>query len=101
MTKTHLIAPLDAEAAHMAEHETFSAGQTNIENEISDPRNLEVAVETLLASERKALRFLKVKEMVLKEAVAISGPSIAALKAATHRTVKNPRQVLSGRSDPS
>jgi RNA polymerase sigma-70 factor (ECF subfamily) len=39
---------------------------------------------------------LKLKEMSLKEAANASGRSIAALKVATHRAIKNLRQLLNG-----
>ena len=95
MTKTYLITPRVAEAVLTAEHETFSAGRTNIENEISDRRNLEAAVETLPASERQAIRFPKVK-MSMKKATAVSVLAIAALPGP-----EKPRKLLSGRSDSS
>jgi RNA polymerase sigma-70 factor (ECF subfamily) len=86
------------ETALTAEHETYPAWQANIEEEVTDRHDLETAVEKLSAGERQAIRLLKLKEMSLKEAAAVSGISIAALKVATHRAVKHLRKILS-RSD--
>jgi len=80
------------------EHETFPASQSNLDNELSDRRELEEAVENLPAGQRQAIRLLKLKELSLKEASAASGMSIASLKAATHRALKSLRNMLSNRS---
>lgn len=87
------------ETALTAEHETFPAAQANIDTEISDRRELETALEGLPAGQRQAIRLLKLEELSLKEAAAASGMSIAALKVATHRAVRNLRKILSHRSD--
>jgi len=39
---------------------------------------------------------LKLNEMSLKEAATVSGRAIAALKVATHRAIRNLRQLLKG-----
>ena len=83
------------ETALTGEHETYPARQANIEQEVTDRRDLATAVAKLPAGERQAIRLLKLKEMSLKEAAAISGTSIAALKVATHRAIKNLRKILS------
>jgi RNA polymerase sigma-70 factor (ECF subfamily) len=82
-----------------AEHETFPAAQANTDTEISHRRELETALEGLPAGQRQAIRLLKLEELSLKEAAAASGMSIAALKVATHRAVRNLRRILSRRSD--
>jgi RNA polymerase sigma-70 factor (ECF subfamily) len=51
-------------------------------------------VERLPPGQREAVRLLKLKEMSLKEAAAASGMSIAALKVATHRGLKNLRKIF-------
>jgi RNA polymerase sigma-70 factor (ECF subfamily) len=56
------------------------------------------AVERLPPGQRDAIRMLKLQEMSLKEAAAVSGMTVAALKVATHRAVKSLRKVL-GRQD--
>ena len=81
-----------------AEHETFPADRTNIDDEISDRRELHEAVESLPASQRQAIRLLKLKEMSLKEAAAATGMSVTALKVATHRALNSLRKLLSDRS---
>jgi RNA polymerase sigma-70 factor (ECF subfamily) len=77
------------------EHETIPAAQTNLESELAGERHtLEIALDKLSTGERQAIRLLKLKEMSLKEAAASSGMSIAALKTATHRGLKNLRRML-------
>jgi RNA polymerase sigma-70 factor (ECF subfamily) len=56
------------------------------------------AIEKLPPDQREAIRMLKLNEMSLKEAAATSGRSIVALKVATHRAIKNLRQLLKGDS---
>lgn len=80
--------------------ETFAAPQTNFEEEASDGRALREAIEKLPAGQREAVRLMKLEEMSLKEAAAASGMSIAALKVATHRALKNLRQNFAKRNKP-
>ena len=80
--------PLDAE------HETFAAPETNYHETASEGRALREAVESLPPGQRDAIRLLKLNEMSLKEAAAASGMSVAALKVATHRALKNLRKML-------
>ena len=44
--------------------------------------------------QRQAIEMLKLNEMSLKEAAAVSGRSVAALKVATHRAIKSLRKLL-------
>lgn len=81
-----------------AEHETFAAPQANYHEAASDGRALRQAVECLPPGQREAIRLLKLKEMSLKEAAAASGMSVAALKVATHRALKNLRRLLGSRN---
>lgn len=78
-----------------AEHETFPASQANLDAEIADRHDLRRAVTGLSESQQRAIRLLKLKEMSLKEAAAETGLSIAALKVATHRALRNLRRALS------
>ncbi len=80
-------------------HETFPAPPTNIDEAGSDGRALRAAVESLPPAQRQAIKLLKLQEMSLKEAAAMSGTSIASLKVAAHRALKNLRRILAGRSD--
>jgi RNA polymerase sigma-70 factor (ECF subfamily) len=89
----------DRETPLMAEHETFSGPQANLE-ERPDTHELEKAIDELPPMQRKAIRLLKLNEMSLKEASTASGISIAALKVNVHRAVKSLRKVLSDRSEP-
>ena len=80
------------------EHETFPAPQANLE-ETSDRYRLEAAVENLPSGQRQAIQLLKLKEMSLEEAAKASGMSVASLKVATHRAVKNLRKMFANRSE--
>src|SRR6266851_3781781 len=86
------------EVALETEHETFAAPQANLAETASDGRVLRDAVEQLPPGQRDAIRMLKLQEMSLKEAAAVSGMTVAALKVATHRALKSLRKVL-GRQD--
>lgn len=83
-----------------SEHETFAAPQTNLVEEASDGRALREAIEKLPPGQREAVRLMKLEEMSLKEAAAASGMSIAALKVATHRALKNLRQHFAKHNNP-
>jgi RNA polymerase sigma-70 factor (ECF subfamily) len=85
--------PLDVE------HETFAAPETNYHEVASDGRTLREALEALPPKQKDAIRMLKLEEMSLKEAAAASGVSIAALKVATHRGLKNLRKIFSAKNN--
>ena len=76
------------------EHETFSAPETNYHEAASDGRALREALEGLPPGQREAIRMLKVEEMSLKQAATASGMSVASLKGATHRGLKNLRKIF-------
>jgi RNA polymerase sigma-70 factor, ECF subfamily len=81
-----------------AEHETFSAHQTNLQSNLAetsaDEAVLHAAIEHLPPDQRQAIRLLKLKEMSLNEAALASGKSVSALKVATHRAIKSLRKLL-------
>jgi len=79
-------------------HETFAAPAANLTETAGDERALHAAIARLPEGQRRAITLLKLKEMSLKEAAGASGMSIAALKVATHRAVKNLRKILGDRS---
>jgi len=79
------------------EHETLASPQANLAETRSDGRTLREAVEGLSPGQRAAIRLLKLEEMSLKEAAAVSGMSVAALKVASHRALSSLRKIL-GRS---
>lgn len=82
------------ESEFTEEHETFAAPEANFHEAASDARALRRAVERLPAAQREAIELLKLREMSLKEASSESGMSIAGLKVATHRALKNLRKIL-------
>lgn len=80
-----------------AEHETFPEPETKLE--YRSEAVLDAAIEKLPPDQREAIKMLKLNEMSLKEATAASGRSIAALKVATHRAVRNLRRMLKGENE--
>lgn len=81
------------------ERETFAAPETNHEERASERRALHDAVDRLPRGQREAIRLLKLKQLSLKEAAAECGTSVAALKIATHRALKNLRKLMASRDD--
>ena len=74
---------------------TFGAGPSNTHDEgLGDPELLERAIQLLPRGQREAIDLLKLKELSLKEASAVSGTSVGALKVATHRAMATLRQML-------
>lgn len=82
-----------------AEHETFCQPAANLD-ERPDRRELEGMVNNLPPAQQSAVRLLKLKELSLKEAAAVSGMSITSLKVNTHRALKSLRKMLLDRSEP-
>lgn len=78
------------------EHETFVTVETNSIEAADEARRLRAAVAQLPQGQREAVELLKLKELSLKEASALTGQSEAALKVAVHRAVKRLRTMLSG-----
>ncbi|TYO67506.1 sigma-70 family RNA polymerase sigma factor [Bradyrhizobium hipponense] len=89
----------DREIPLTAEHETFCESAANL-GERPGERELEGMVSNLPPAQQNALRLLKLKELSLKEAAAVSGMSITSLKVNTHRALKNLRKMLLNRSEP-
>jgi len=79
-----------------AEHETFPDVAANLESAASTEMALTGAIDKLPPEQREAIKMLKLKEMSLKEASTSSGRSIAALRVAAHRAIRNLRQLLKG-----
>ncbi|MBL8580455.1 MAG: sigma-70 family RNA polymerase sigma factor [Mesorhizobium sp.] len=76
--------------------ETFFDPGANISAEVyGDPEALRRAIDGLPHQQRRAMELLKLREMSLKEAAAISGTSVGALKIAVHRAMGTLREVLS------
>jgi RNA polymerase sigma-70 factor (ECF subfamily) len=75
--------------------ETFSGATTNRHPETyGDPQALRRAIDQLPAGQRKAIELLKLREASLREAAALTGMSINALKIAVHRGMKTLRLAL-------
>ncbi len=89
------------DAALRAEHETFCQLQTNIQETRLGRHALREAVESLPPGQRQAVKLLKLQELSLKQASNISGMSVAALKVAMHRALKNLRTMLGKEGDES
>ncbi|GLS36656.1 DNA-directed RNA polymerase sigma-70 factor [Mesorhizobium tianshanense] len=76
--------------------ETFFDPGANMSAEVyRDPEALRRAIDGLPHQQRRAMELLKLREMSLKEAAAVSGTSVGALKIAVHRAVGTLREVLS------
>jgi RNA polymerase sigma factor (sigma-70 family) len=80
------------------EYETFSEHGANYHESRAVGRAVQVAIDELPKGQRDAIRMLKIEEMSLQEASRSSGLSIAALKVASHRAMKNLRKIFE-RSD--
>jgi RNA polymerase sigma-70 factor (ECF subfamily) len=73
----------------------FADDDANIESEIyGDPEELRQAVLTLPPEQRKAVELLKLRELSLKEASALTGTSVSALKVSAHRGLTALRKIL-------
>jgi RNA polymerase sigma-70 factor (ECF subfamily) len=83
-----------------ADHETFADPAANLDVGRDDKAALAQAIDQLPPEQRQAIRMLKMNEMSLKDAEMASGRSIAALKVATHRAVKNLRRILKRNEQP-
>ena len=88
------------EVALSADHETFADPATNLHRETLDEAALGQAIESLPPDQRQTITMLKLNEMSLKEAAAMSGRSIPSLKVATHRAIKCLRRLLKSQGDP-
>ncbi|QLG95419.1 sigma-70 family RNA polymerase sigma factor [Pseudomonas yamanorum] len=74
---------------------TFIDSPANIECEpLVDSEALRAAIKRLTPGQRQAIELLKQKEIPLKEASAMTGVSVAALKVATHRALQRLRTLL-------
>ncbi|MDA8252283.1 MAG: sigma-70 family RNA polymerase sigma factor, partial [Rhodospirillales bacterium] len=76
--------------------ETFAAATPNEGVEMGDVPAMHRALAGLSAGQRQAIELLKLKEMSLQEAAAVSGMTVGALKVATHRGLMRLRALLAG-----
>jgi len=78
-------------------YETFADPAANRPLEVSAMSGgLSEAISGLTAPQREAIELLKLRELSLVEASAVSGKSIAALKVNVHRAIKTLRRRLGG-----
>jgi RNA polymerase sigma factor (sigma-70 family) len=74
---------------------TFSDEKANNDTEVyADPGALRDAIQTLPPGQREAIEMLKLREMSLKEASAVTGTSVGALKVSVHRAIAHLRKAL-------
>jgi RNA polymerase sigma factor (sigma-70 family) len=74
---------------------TFAEEGANIDSDrYRDPEALRQAIEDLSPAQRAAIEMVKLREMSLKEAAAVSGTSIGALKVSVHRAIAALRKTL-------
>jgi RNA polymerase sigma-70 factor, ECF subfamily len=78
------------------EHETLAAVAANYPEASVDAAAVRDAVQRLPPGQREAIKLMKLQELSLAQAAAVSGMSMAALKVATHRGLKRLRRLLSG-----
>jgi RNA polymerase sigma factor (sigma-70 family) len=71
-------------------------GANNREETFDDPDALAHAIQALPPGQRQAVELLKLRELSLKEASALTGLSVGALKLATHRAMASLRRALRG-----
>ena len=73
---------------------TFANESSNRTEDVFGKEDLKNAIDGLPAAQRNAVEMLKLREMSLKDAAAVSGMSIGALKVATHRAMIALRKIL-------
>lgn len=78
-------------------HEVAAA--PDMPGDVMGERRLKEALGTLPPVQQQAIDLLKMQEMSLKEASDATGLSVASLKMATHRALRNLRGLLSDRRD--
>ena len=76
---------------------TFEAAASNKhEDTFGDSEALIHAIQSLPPGQRQAVELLKLRELSLKEAAAVTGLTVGALKLATHRAIASLRRALRG-----
>jgi RNA polymerase sigma-70 factor (ECF subfamily) len=72
-------------------YETYADAQANKEDAVDAAGTLARMTSDLSPGQKEALELVKVKEMTLAEASAMSGQSVASLKVNIHRAIKKLR----------
>lgn len=80
------------------EHEAIAVSPGEVDG-VLDRHHLEAAISNLPPVQRRAISLLKLGEMSLQDASDETGMSVASLKMATHRALKNLRTMLNGGRD--
>lgn len=82
-------------SAEIEGYETFADPRANIDIEgAGAPAEVEALLRRLPPRQRAALEAVKLKEMSLAEAAAVSGQTVGALKVNTHRALKTLRALF-------
>ncbi|PWT86378.1 MAG: RNA polymerase subunit sigma [Blastocatellia bacterium] len=86
----------DAHEVELDEQDvTFADLAANtVDESVGDVEALEQAIRSLPTGQRQAIKLLKLQELSLKEASAVTGLGIGALKVATHRAMVALRRAL-------
>ena len=87
------------EVALAPEHEIAAEPETGA-GATPDRRELERAIDHLPPAQQQAVRLLKLKELSLKEASAVTGMSTTSLKVNMHRALKSLQKLLMPRNEP-
>lgn len=82
------------EVSNAVAYETYADPQANREDAADSARSLARMTAGLSTGQKEALDLVKLKEMSLSEASAVSGQSIASLKVNIHRAMKKMRANL-------
>ena len=79
---------------------TFAGISANTEEDSpGDLEALAAAIRRLPAGQRRAVELLKMQQLTLKEASAVTGTNVGALKVATHRAMQSLRRMLGASTD--
>ena len=73
---------------------TFADLAANTPGGLNSLEGLAQAVRALPSAQRQAIELLKLRELSLKEASAMTGSSVSALKVASHRAILSLRRIL-------
>ena len=84
--------PIDPELETLADDAANMSGKDHMP--LAGGEGLRHAIARLPPKQRAAIELLKLREMTLKEASAVTGMSIPALKVTTHRAIRNLRGLL-------
>lgn len=82
------------ETFDQAAYETFVSPQANDDDMRDASRTLAAMTSGLSPGQKEALELVKLREMTMAEASAVSGQSVASLKVNVHRAIKKLRAAL-------